>query len=127
MIQALSILFACQLVGEGLVHVGALPVPGPVVGLVVLAGGLFWWERRRPKSQPTAPASLTAAANGLLGHLSLLFVPAAVGIVQQGAAILANGLVIAVSLVASTVLTLAVTAGVFVWATRFVRPERTAP
>jgi putative effector of murein hydrolase LrgA (UPF0299 family) len=57
--------------------------------------------------------------------LSLLFVPAAVGIVQQGGVLAANGLSIVVALVVSTVLTLAVTAAVFVWAARrFAREER---
>lgn len=124
MIQAFSVLFACQLLGEGMVHVSGAPVPGPVVGLVLLAIGLAWWERRRPAHPAVSAAGpLAAAADGLLGHLSLLFVPAAVGVVQQGAVLAANGVVLAVALVVSTILTLVVTAWVFVWATRFAAPD----
>lgn len=122
MVQAFSVLFACQLLGEGVVHVTHLPVPGPVFGLILLAVALAWRERL-PRSQPLGATPLGSAANGLLGHLSLLFVPAAVGIVQQGGVLAANGAAIAVALVASTILTLTVTAGVFVWATRFAAPD----
>lgn len=119
MVQAFAILLLCQLAGEGVVHATGVPVPGPVIGLVLLAVGLVWRERTRP-AETDAPMS--RAANGLLGHLSLLFVPAAVGIVQQGAVLARSGATIAVALAASTMLTLAVTAGVFVWALRFVKP-----
>jgi holin-like protein len=117
MVQAFAILLLCQLVGEGIVHLTAAPVPGPVIGLVVLAAGLAWRERYRGEAS-LGDTPLGRAANGLLGHLSLLFVPAAVGIVQQGGALAANGLSIIVALVVSTILTLAVTAAVFVWAAR---------
>lgn len=124
MVQAFAILLLCQLAGEGVVHATGVPVPGPVIGLVLLAIGLVWRERTSPAG---ADAPMARAANGLLGHLSLLFVPAAVGIVQQGAVLARSGATIAVALVASTLLTLAVTAGVFVWALRFVARPETRP
>lgn len=126
MIQALALLLACQLAGEGLSHALSLPVPGPVLGLVLLALGLALRDRGR-RGALAEDAPLSRAANGLLGHLSLLFVPAAVGIVQQGGALVANGPAVAVALVVSTVATLAVTAGVFVWALRFAAPDEAGP
>ena len=122
MVQAFAILLLCQLVGEGIVHLAHAPVPGPVIGLILLALGLAWWTRGANRNSSLGETPLGRAANGLLGHLSLLFVPAAVGIVQQGSVLAANGLAILVTLVVSTLVTLAVTAWVFVWAVRrFVR------
>jgi holin-like protein len=124
MVQAFAVLLVCQLMGEGIVHVTGAPVPGPVIGLVLLAAGLTW-RQRHGGGPPLRETPLGQVAGGLLGHLSLLFVPAAVGIVQQGGVLAANGLSIVVALVVSTVLTLAVTAAVFVWAARrFAREER---
>lgn len=112
--------------GEGTVHATGAPVPGPVLGLILLAIGIAWRESR-PDAAPLGSTALAGVANGLLGHLSLLFVPAAVGVVQQGGVLRSNGTAIAVALVASTVLTLAVTAAVFVWALRFASPPASSP
>ena len=59
------------------------------------------------------PAALEATSLGLLQHLSLLFVPAGVGIIRHLDRLQAEWLAIGVALVASTLLTLAVTAIVF--------------
>ena len=124
MVQAFAVLLVCQLMGEGIVHLTSVPVPGPVIGLILLAAALTVRERSRGGTS-LGESSLGRAANGLLGQLSLLFVPAAVGIVQQGHVLAANGLANVVALLVSTVLTLAVTAAVFIWAARrFIGEER---
>jgi holin-like protein len=74
MIGALTTLLLCQLTGEILVRSLHLPIPGPVLGMVLLFAGLVL--RRRE-----APVELGATADALLGHLGLLFVPAGVGVV----------------------------------------------
>lgn len=74
MIQGLLWLLGCQVVGEVIVRVSGMPVPGPVLGMVVLFVLLQW---RRPA--PDAPVLRTSDA--LLRHLQLFFVPAGVGIV----------------------------------------------
>ena len=56
--------------------------------------------------------SLKLAADGLLSHLSLLFIPAGVGVVMHLKAIREEGLAIAVALAVSTLVGLAVTAWV---------------
>ena len=82
MIRGFFLLLACQLVGEVLARSLALPAPGPVIGLALLALGLAAWTRRRPMSDDEIAASdVGRAATGLLGSLSLLFVPAGVGVV----------------------------------------------
>jgi holin-like protein len=114
MLRALALLLVCQLAGEGLARELGLPVPGPVIGLVLLAAGLLTAGRfgflRAERIEDT---DLGRTATGLLGHLSLLFVPAGVGIVQHGGTLLRNGPAIVLALVLSTVLALAVTALTF--------------
>ncbi len=122
MVRAFAILLVCQLTGEGIVYLSGAPVPGPVIGLLVLAVGLALDERRAARA-PLEATALGQVAHGLLSHLSLLFVPAAVGIVQQGGALAANGAIIVVALLVSTILTLGVTAAVFAWAARRFAPE----
>lgn len=105
MIKALSILFLCQLAGEVAVRAAGLPVPGPVLGMGLLFVGLLI----RGRSDP----DLDAVADTILRNLSLLFVPAAVGVVQQAGLIAANWVAISVALVVSTVVTLVVTVYTF--------------
>lgn len=80
MINGALWLLGCQLVGEVVVRWLDLPVPGPVLGMVLLFGVL---SVRRP-----GPGSGTLrVADGLLRHLQLLFVPVTVGIMVHAAAI----------------------------------------
>jgi holin-like protein len=105
MLNALAILLVCQLMGEVLARAVALPVPGPVVGMALL---LFALAIRR-----SIPAELHDTAQGLLRHLSLLFVPAGVGVMLHLARIRSEWLAIIAALLISSLLTLAVTALVF--------------
>lgn len=97
----ITVLLVCQLVGEVLVLALALPVPGPVVGMALLFGGLV--ARRR------IPAGLDAVAGGLLRHLSLLFVPAGVGVMLHFDLVMREWLPLSVALLLSTGATIAVT------------------
>lgn len=95
----LAVLLVCQLAGEALARLAGLPVPGPVLGLVILFVGLSIRGRIHD--------DLVRVANGLLAHLSLLFVPAGVGVMLHLARIEAEWPAILVALVASTWLALA--------------------
>ena len=75
------------------------------MGTVLLVGGLLLFK--------TATPVLEETADTLLRNLSLLFVPAAVGVIQHGAVLKAHGTAIVLALVLSTIATLAVTALVF--------------
>ena len=116
MIYALTLLFFCQLAGEVLVRAIGSAFPGPVLGM----GLLFAILLVRGRSAP----SLDAAADALLQNLSLLFVPAAVGVVQQAGFIAANWLAISAALVVSTLLTLVVTVYTFRIVARRIAGER---
>ena len=107
MLKAITILLIFQLVGEVLVRALALPVPGPVIGMLLLYLVLT--------IRGSAPSDLTRTAHGLLDRLSLLYVPAGVGIMVQFALIKREWLPILLTLVLSTVLTLIVTALVLRW------------
>lgn len=102
------LLFQCA--GEALVRLAGMPVPGPVAGMALLALALL--ARRR------APASLTVAADGLARHLSLLFVPAGVGVMLHVHRLASEWLPIAAALLVSTVLAIAATAWTFAWLAR---------
>jgi holin-like protein len=112
MIESLVILLFCQLLGEALVHALGLPLPGPVAGMMLLFLAMLWRGRKVP-GQPQVPQALADTTDALLRNLSLLFIPAAVGVVQHTGILRESGLAIAVSIVVSTVLAMAVTALVF--------------
>ena len=105
MIYALTLLFFCQLAGEVLVRSLGAPFPGPVLGMGLLFAILLVRGR--------STAEIDAVADTLLRNLSLLFVPAAVGVVQQAGLIAANWLAITAALLLSTLATLVVTVYTF--------------
>ena len=102
MLNAITLLLLFQLVGEMISRYFDLPVPGPVVGMGLLLATLAL--RGGPSVQ------LQQTANGLLQHLSLLFVPAGVGVMIHFRRIQSEWLPIVGALVCSTLLTIAVTA-----------------
>ncbi len=103
-LNGITILLIYQLVGEVTVRLLALPIPGPVLGMVMLFVTLTVRGR--------VDESVDTAANGLLSHLSLLFVPAGVGMMVHFGRIADEWLPIIVTLVLSTVLTMGATAGI---------------
>jgi holin-like protein len=107
MIESLTFLLLAQLAGEVIVRTVGLPVPGPVIGLILLAAIMAWRG---------IPDALHQTALGLLRNLSLLFVPAGVGVIRQADVLAENWLALALALVISTLATLAVTALAFRWA-----------
>ena len=107
MLKSVTILLVFQLLGELIVRASALPIPGPVIGMFLLYGLL--------STRGSAPASLTRTANGLLNHLSLLYVPAGVGIMVHFALIRQEWLAILLTLIFSTALTLVITALAMRW------------
>lgn len=104
MVPALLCLLGCQLLGEALVQLTRAPVPGPVLGMLLLALWLGGVARGR------IPEALGQTADVLLAHLSLLFVPAGVGVMLHLQRIAAEWLAIVAALVLSTLLAIAATA-----------------
>ncbi len=108
MLLAILTLMGCQLIGEALRDAFDLPVPGPVIGMFLLAAILVIRGRR---SNPVPPA-LAATADTLISHMGLLFVPAGVGIIAEAGLLRQQWLPIVAALVGSTMLSLAVTGSV---------------
>ncbi|BDB25382.1 murein hydrolase transporter LrgA [Cupriavidus sp. TA19] len=113
MLQTFAILLVFQSVGEVISYALRLPVPGPVLGMILLFGWLVFDDRLLPIIQGTT--------SELLKHLSLLFVPAGVGIMVHANRIEGEWMPILVALVISTWLAIATTAVV----TRMLMRKRT--
>ena len=114
LLAGLTWLLVFQSAGEALALATGAPVPGPVVGLALLLVAL----RLRDGRDTAADAPLGVAADGLARHLSLLFVPAGVGVMLHAARLVDEGAALAVALVASTGLALAATGLTFQWLLR---------
>ena len=110
MIPALTTLLIFQLVGEILVGLLDVPVPGPVIGMALLFATLM--IRGGPGG------SLKETSNGLLQNLSLLFIPAGAGILPHLHRLADDWLPITLSVVVSTLLTLSVCALIIKWLDR---------
>ncbi len=102
MIGGLAALLLFQVAGEIVTAVFQLPIPGPVVGMVMLFVVLL--------VRGETPESWETAAQGLLKHLSLMFVPAGSGVVVYLALIRQEWMPITVALVGSTLITIIITA-----------------
>lgn len=102
MIGSIASLLLCQLAGEIAARALGLPLPGPVLGMALLFVILL--------ARGGVPEPLQTTAGGLLAHLSLLFVPAGVGVMTHASLLAGVWDAVAVALLGSTILTIAVTA-----------------
>ncbi len=105
MIQALTLILAMQLTGEVIVRATGLIIPGPVLGMALFLVLMVL--------VPKIVDLVRTPANGLLQHLSLLFVPAGVGVVGHINALGADLLPLVIAIVASTAAAIAVGALAF--------------
>lgn len=101
LIIGMSILLGCQFLGEVISRALSLPVPGPVLGMLILLIGLM--------IRGSVPVSLRTMGEGLLKYLTLLFVPAGVGLIQHFGLISREIWILAITLIVSTSATLLVT------------------
>ncbi len=119
MLLSLGLILLCQLIGEAIAHGSGAPVPGPVIGLL-LCVLLLVVRDRIGRIMPTElrDGTFEQTGTGILSHLALLFVPAGVGVIQRLDVLTGNAVPILVATLASTVLSLAVTAAVFTFVAR---------
>ncbi len=115
MLNSLAILLVCQLFGEVIAQTLGLPLPGPVIGMMILFIGLL--------ARHGVPEPLLETTRSLLDNLSLLFIPAGVGILMHLSLVAEEWLAISIGLVGSTLLTVAVTALVVVGLQRVQRGD----
>jgi len=105
-LRGLAWLLVFQSIGELLSRAFSLPLPGPVLGLILLLLGLRLPAIREPVSE---------CAGFLLGHLSLLFIPVGVGVMTHLALLAQYGGRMLLVIALSTWIGLAVTAAVLWW------------
>ncbi len=100
-LRGLAWLLVFQTIGEVLMRVLPLGLPGPVVGMVLLLPALRWAAVRTP---------VQAVAEVLMTHLSLLFVPVGVGVMTHLGLVAQYGWQLVATLLLSTWIGLAITA-----------------
>ena len=114
MIGGLIVILMCQLAGEAVARGLAVPIPGPVIGLALLFALMLLRDRFASRLPPIAGGdALEKTGQGLLSHLSLLFIPAGVGVVQNLGVFAEHGVALGTAIVVSSVLALLTTAWVF--------------
>jgi putative effector of murein hydrolase LrgA (UPF0299 family) len=116
MLEALTLILLCQLAGETIVLLSGLPIPGPVLGMLLLLGWLF--------VRGGIAEEVGRTADALLAHFSLLFVPAGVGVMLHWDRLQGQWLAIAAALLVGTLITLAVTALTMAGAQRLLAAAR---
>ena len=75
MLYALAVLFAFQLLGEFLARFTGLPLPGALIGTLLLLLGLLFYKR--------LPKTLEDTAQVLLQNMMLLFIPVIAGVMLE--------------------------------------------
>ena len=115
MLPAITIILLCQLAGEAIARAAGLPLPGPVLGMAFMFLLLLGRDRLPDKGRALLPPdALESVGRTLLANLSLLFVPAGVGVIQRLDILSSYGPALLAALVVSTLLALLVAVGVFV-------------
>lgn len=94
MVPGLVIILSFQLVGEVASRGLGLPVPGPVIGLLLLVAACA--------IRPALAEKLRPVVQMLLSHLSLFFVPAGVGVVAQLGVLRDNAVALGMAILLST-------------------------
>lgn len=107
MVKAFALLVVAQLLGELLRNLFHLPLPGPVIGMFILAQFIILRGANRISNTPDN--ALKQLAEGLINNMGLLFIPAGVGIITEGGILREYWLPILIGLVFSTILGLIVT------------------
>jgi len=116
MLEYLTFILACQLLGEFVVTSADIPFPGPVVGMVLLFAFLA--------IKGGVPEKLGRVTDTLLSNLSLLFVPAGVGVMLHFELLGADAVPLSIALLLSTLATIAVTACAMVLLNRLAAANR---
>ncbi len=125
MIASVSVILICQLIGEVIVRGLNLPLPGPVLGMALLLVVLIARDHVTVLAKgPLRNSAVENVSKVLLANLSLMFVPAGVGVVQNLDLLEQRGVAIGLVLAASVVVTLLVTVGTFLIIHRLMERRR---
>ena len=111
-LPTLGLLLGCQLLGEVTVRGLGLPIPGPVLGLALLVLIL--------RLQPEIASQVRGTVTVILAHLSLLFVPAGVGVIGNLQVLSDDWLALLVILTVSTLLAMLAAVATFIAISRLI-------
>jgi holin-like protein len=114
-LHGITLLLIYQLLGEMGVHVLQLSVPGPVLGMLLLFVTLLLRKGNM--------SAVESAATDLLSHLSLLFIPAGVGLMVYVDLLSDEWIPIVAALILGTLITLVVSALLMQTASRLFSKE----
>jgi holin-like protein len=106
-LNGLTILLLFQLIGEILSHLLKAPIPGPVIGMLLLFISLFFMK--------SGEDSLNQSSSAILSHLSLLFIPAGVGLMIHFERINHEWLPISMSIILGAVISMITTAWIMLF------------
>ena len=115
MIRGLAILLIFQSIGEVVTKFIHGVLPGPVIGMILLLAFLV--------ARKKIAASIAMAADGLLAHLAIFFIPAAVGVMLYIGTLRSAGAAWLLAIVFSTVGAITVTALLLKWLTKSSPPD----
>ncbi|EER59536.1 LrgA family protein [Acidovorax delafieldii 2AN] len=110
MLYAFAALFCFQLLGEALVRLLGLPLPGALMGMLLLLAAIAALGR--------VPEALERTASGLLQNMMLLFIPAIVGVMLHFERIAREWLPFLAAGMGGAAVTLVVTACTLRWLLR---------
>ncbi len=122
-LYGLTLLLIYQLMGEGISLFFSLSVPGPVIGMSLLFLSLlaFYKIKNGNVEKQAQENALTISASAILSHLSLLFIPAGVGLIVHIDRLEDQWLPIIAAIVLGSIITMAVTAGVMILLNRLLK------
>lgn len=107
---AFAVLVACDTAGRLFSWWSGLPVPGTVIGILILLGLVAGLRR--------IPAPLGQIADFLLAHLNFFYIPAGVGVMIYASLLAEDLWPILVALFVSTFLAMLAAGFAFQWAAR---------
>lgn len=110
LILAFAVLVLCDTAGRLFSWWSGLPVPGTVIGILILLGVIIALRR--------VPASLGQMSDFLLSHLNFFYIPAGVGVMIYAALLAEDLWPILVALFVSTFLAMLAAGFAFQWAVR---------
>jgi len=102
MVRGFAILLGCQLLGELIARATGLPIPGNVLGMVLLLLALMF--------EVVKVEWVTEAAELLMTHMALLFIPVGVAVMLYFDLLAREWLPIVAATVISTFVVIAITA-----------------
>ena len=110
MLRHLFVLLLFQCLGELLGKATGLPLPGPIIGMLLLFSTLCLTQ--------TLPTGLIAVSDKLLRHLPMLVMVPAVGLYFLGDLFLEQGLALVAAIVVGTTLSFVFNAVLLKWLMR---------